>query len=62
MELRKLTHEGFLPREKNDMTILFSREFGIKTIDIRRSGVFDALLDADSHFFINIKRLQWQDF
>lgn len=40
------------------MAILFSKEFGISEKDIVNIGVFDALLDEDSHFFINIKRLQ----
>jgi hypothetical protein len=40
------------------MAILFSKEFGIKKSAMNKIGVFDAVLDADSHFFINIKRLQ----
>jgi len=40
------------------MAILFSTEFGINKSAINRAGLFDAVLDADSHFFINIKRLQ----
>lgn len=40
------------------MAVLFSKEFKISKDDIERSGVFDVLLDEDSHFFINIKRLQ----
>ena len=40
------------------MAILFSTEFKIKTPIINKLGVFDALLDEDSNFFINIKRLQ----
>lgn len=40
------------------MAISFSSEFGIKKIDMKRTGTFDALLDEDSHFFINLKRLQ----
>lgn len=43
------------------MAVLFSKEFGIAEKDIIRIGVFDALLDEDSHFFINIKRLQSTD-
>jgi hypothetical protein len=40
------------------MTILFSTEFQINKINMKRTGAFDALLDEDSHFFINLKRLQ----
>lgn len=40
------------------MAILFSAEFGIKKIAMQRTGAFDALLDEDSNFFINLKRLQ----
>ena len=40
------------------MAVLFSTEFCIKKIAIQRKGVFDALLDEDSPFFINLKRLQ----
>lgn len=40
------------------MAILFSNEFRIKKSVIIQSGVFDVLLDEDSHFFINIKRLE----
>ena len=40
------------------MAILFSKEFNISKENIIRTGVFDVLIDEDSHFFINIKRLQ----
>jgi hypothetical protein len=40
------------------MPILFSTAFKIKAIRIKKAGVFNALLDKDSHFFINLKRLQ----
>ncbi len=43
------------------MSILFSKEFGIPVDEIIRTGVFDVFLDEDSHFFINIKRLQETD-
>lgn len=43
------------------MSILFSKEFGIPIDEITRIGVFDVFLDEDSHFFINIKRLQETD-
>ena len=43
------------------MTILFSKLFGIKKSAIHKAGVFDAVVDADSPFFINIKRLQRTD-
>jgi hypothetical protein len=43
------------------MSILFSKEFGIPMDEITRTGVFDVFLDEDSHFFINIKRLQETD-
>lgn len=40
------------------MAVLLSTEFGLSKDQIIRTGVFDVLLDEDSHFFINIKRLQ----
>ena len=40
------------------MSVLFSKEFNIAREDLNRLGVFDVLIDEDSHFFINIKRLQ----
>lgn len=40
------------------MAILFSKEFNIPIETIDELGVFNVFLDEDSHFFINIKRLQ----
>lgn len=40
------------------MAVLFSKEFDIPEEGLIRVGVFDVLIDEDSHFFINIKRLQ----
>ena len=40
------------------MAILFSKEFHISQEQMYQTGVFDVFLDEDSHFFINIKRLQ----
>lgn len=40
------------------MQILFSKEFGIDSKFLERAGVFDALIDGDSKFFINLKLLQ----
>lgn len=40
------------------MAILFSNEFNIPEEDLRDLGAFNVFLDEDSHFFINIKRLQ----
>ncbi|SFT52626.1 hypothetical protein SAMN02910356_00905 [Selenomonas sp. GACV-9] len=40
------------------MSVLFSTYFSIDKRVIRQKGVFDCLLDKDSPFFINIKRLQ----
>lgn len=40
------------------MAVLFSKEFNIPEEELIRIGVFDVLIDEDSHFFINIKRLQ----
>lgn len=40
------------------MAILFSDEFEIPRSILQELGVFDAVLDADSHFFININRLK----
>lgn len=43
------------------MAILFSKEFGISKEEIVRNDLFDVLIDEDSHFFINIKRLKQTD-
>jgi len=43
------------------MAVLFSKEFNISENELIRAGVFDVLVDEDSHFFINIKRLQATD-
>lgn len=43
------------------VAVLFSKEFSIAAEDLARVGVFDVLIDEDSHFFINIKRLQATD-
>lgn len=40
------------------MPILFSKEFHIDEKTLKDLGVFNVFLDEDSHFFINIKRLQ----
>lgn len=40
------------------MSILFSKAFEVQETELKRLGVFDAVLDGDSHFFINIKLLQ----
>ena len=40
------------------MAILFSSFFNIDLIKVQELGVFDAIIDGDNHFFINIKRLQ----
>ena len=40
------------------MAILFSNEFNVSQEQMFQTGVFDVFLDEDSHFFINIKRLQ----
>ena len=40
------------------MAILFSNEFNIPEETLKELGVFNVFLDEDSHFFINIKRLQ----
>ena len=40
------------------MAVFFSKEFGINKDAMANSGTFDALLDEDSHFFINLKRLK----
>lgn len=40
------------------MSILFSNEFHIDEKTLKELGVFNVFLDEDSHFFINIKRLQ----
>ena len=40
------------------MAVLFSRKFNISKKRLNELGVFDVLLDKDSSFFINIKRLQ----
>lgn len=40
------------------MAILLSEEFKIPGVKLDQLGIFDALLDEDSHFFINVKRLQ----
>lgn len=40
------------------MAILFSNEFNIPEETLKDLGVFNVFLDEDSHFFINIKRLQ----
>lgn len=40
------------------MAILFSTKFSIPKERLAELGVFDVLLDKDSSFFINIKRLQ----
>lgn len=40
------------------MAVLFSKEFNITREQMYQTGVFDVFLDVDSHFFINIKRLQ----
>ena len=38
--------------------MIMDKEFNISKENIIRTGVFDVLIDEDSHFFINIKRLQ----
>lgn len=40
------------------MAILFTSEFGINKSAMIKVGTFNVLLDEDSHFFINIKRLE----
>lgn len=40
------------------MSILFSKEFQVKKQELKKRGVFDVLLDKDSSFFINLKRLK----
>ena len=40
------------------MAILFSNEFNIPKERLMELGVFNVFVDEDSHFFINIKRLQ----
>lgn len=40
------------------MAILFSNEFNIPKERLTELGVFNVFVDEDSHFFINIKRLQ----
>ena len=40
------------------MSILFSKEFQIKKQELEKRGIFDVLLDKDSSFFINLKRLK----
>lgn len=40
------------------MAVLLSTEFNLSKEQIIQTGVFDVLIDEDSHFFINIKRLQ----
>ena len=40
------------------MAILFTNEFNIPEENLKSLGVFNVFLDEDSHFFINIKRLQ----
>lgn len=40
------------------MAVLFSKEFNISEAVLKTHGVFNVFLDEDSHFFINIKRLQ----
>lgn len=40
------------------MSVLFSTELNISESTLRNLGVFNVFLDVDSHFFINIKRLQ----
>lgn len=40
------------------MAVLFSKEFNIPEDVLETNGVFNVFLDEDSHFFINIKRLQ----
>lgn len=40
------------------MAVLFSRKFNISQRKLQDLGVFNSLLDEDSHFFINFKRLQ----
>jgi hypothetical protein len=40
------------------MPILFSTEFNLSQDKIDEMGLFDALIDTDNHFFINIKCLQ----
>lgn len=40
------------------MSILFSKAFNIHETELKKLGVFDAVIDGDSHFFINIKLLQ----
>ena len=40
------------------MAVLFSRKFKIPKERLNELGVFDVLLDEDSPFFINIKKLQ----
>lgn len=43
---------------RKNMPVLFSKKFGISQEQMYQLGVFDVFLDIDSHFFINIKRLQ----
>lgn len=40
------------------MGILFSQEFNVQN-EVEEFGIFDAIIDSDSPFFINIKRLQY---
>ena len=40
------------------MPILFSKEFGVPKQELKTRGVFDVLLNKDSSFFINLKRLK----
>ena len=40
------------------MAILFSKEFNIPISKMKELGIFDAFLDEDSPFFINVKLLQ----
>ncbi len=40
------------------MAVLFSIEFNIPEEKLHQLGLFNVFLDEDSHFFINIKRLQ----
>lgn len=40
------------------MAVLLSTEFGIPEEKLHQIGLFNVFLDEDSHFFINIKRLQ----
>ena len=40
------------------MAVLFSSEFNISEEQLKALGVFNTFLDEDSHFFINVKRLQ----